>query len=91
MRVTHEEREKRDVRREIRERINLEMVMPRVVIIGAVLLAMVSTAAARAQQTTPNFGGAYAGLDERRQQLIGRSEASTASSRPSSRSIQRSA
>jgi hypothetical protein len=46
------------------------MVMPRFLIIGAVLLAMVSTAATRAQQTTPNFGGAYAGLDERRQQLI---------------------
>lgn len=44
--------------------------MSRRVIIGAVLLAMVSTAATTAQQTTPNFGGAYAGLDERRQQLI---------------------
>jgi hypothetical protein len=31
---------------------------------------MVSTAGTKAQQTTPNFGGAYAGLDERRQQLI---------------------
>jgi hypothetical protein len=31
---------------------------------------MVSNAATRAQQPTPNFGGAYAGLDERRQQLI---------------------
>jgi hypothetical protein len=46
------------------------MVMSRLVMIGAVVLAMVSTAATRAQQTTPNFGGAYAGLDERRQQLI---------------------
>jgi len=46
------------------------MVMSRLVIIGAVLLAMVSTTATRAQQTTPKFGGAYAGLDEPRQQLI---------------------
>jgi hypothetical protein len=36
--------------------------MSRLVIIGAVLLAMVSTVATKAQQTAPKFGGVYAGL-----------------------------
>jgi hypothetical protein len=53
VRVTREEREKRrEVCREIRESI-IWRVMSRLAIIGAVL-AIVSTSATRAQQTTPN-------------------------------------
>jgi hypothetical protein len=42
-----------------------------VVIVGTLLLGVDWTGDASGQQTPQRFGGAYAGLDERRQQLVG--------------------